>query len=141
VRNSPPAFDATWEWPTGRDRVHSYPHVKLTTPDAGTVPLSNISYLRLSTVWSMGTGSSPHPAGTIDESGMSAQDVIANVAFDIFADHDPDNAHYEVKAETEIMIWLGTFGKPYPLGWDDPSCCGNTTVGGVELQVDPHPYV
>lgn len=87
----------------------------------------------------MGTGSSPYPAASVDEPGLAAQDVIANVAFDIFADHNPDNAHYEVKAETEIMIWLGTFGKPYPLGWDDTSCCGSTTIGGVELQVSAQP--
>ncbi|KAK3985199.1 family 12 putative glycoside hydrolase [Cladorrhinum sp. PSN332] len=132
VRDSPPAFDATWQWPSNRETVHSYPHVKLTTP-ASTVTLSNISYLRLAAQWSMGPGSSPYQAASVDSPGLEGLDVIANVAFDIFADRNPAHAHREVKAETEIMIWLGRFGYPQPLGWNDPDCCGSQVVNDVEF--------
>ncbi|KAK4160404.1 family 12 putative glycoside hydrolase [Cladorrhinum sp. PSN259] len=134
VRDSPPAFDATWQWPSNPETVHSYPHVKLNTP-ASTVTLSNISHLSLAAQWSMGTGSSPYRVASVDSSGLEAINVIANVAFDIFADRNPANAHKEVKAETEIMIWLGRFGNPQPLGFNDTTCCGSQVVNDVEFNL------
>ncbi|KAK4183599.1 family 12 putative glycoside hydrolase [Podospora australis] len=118
VRTSPPAFDATWRWPSVGDTVHSYPHVKFPSEHIP-IALSKITALHLSAQWSMGPGSDPIPVPSVNTEGLESLDVRANVAFDLFADRNAANAETETKAETEIMIWLGTFGSPQPLGFND----------------------
>ncbi|KAK4123124.1 glycoside hydrolase family 12 protein [Parathielavia appendiculata] len=133
VRDSPPAFDATWKWSSGPESVKSYPHVKLTDPTLP-VPLSNISAFTLSAQWAMGPGSTPWPVPSIDWSGLASIDVSANTAFDIFADRNPDNAQNETEAETEIMIWLGKVGYAQPLGYGGiESYRAKVTVGHTEF--------
>ncbi|KAK0639532.1 concanavalin A-like lectin/glucanase domain-containing protein [Cercophora newfieldiana] len=132
IQDSPPAFDATWAWVDEPWSVHSYPHVKLATP-ALPARLSSISALFLSAQWSMGPGSHPLPALDVDMSGLSAIDVAANVAFDIFADRNPRFAGNARTAETEIMIWLGKFGAAQPLGFASGSACLDITLGNTHF--------
>jgi len=134
VQDSPPAFDATWEWTDEPRSVHSYPHVKLTT-SALPVALSNISELTISAKWSMGPGSAPLPALHIDSSGLADVGATANVAFDIFADRHGSRAGNAKTAETEIMIWLGSFGSAQPLGFTTGRTCLESTLGNTTLQV------
>ncbi|KAK4210678.1 concanavalin A-like lectin/glucanase domain-containing protein [Rhypophila decipiens] len=133
VQDDPPAFDATWWWPSDAATVHSYPHVKLVTPSLP-VPLSNISALLLSTKWSMGVGSKPLRLLDVDSSGLSSQSTTANVAFDLFADLDPERARDEKLASTEIMFWLGMFGYAQPLGYGkNKECFASLVIGDAEF--------
>ncbi|KAK0622590.1 concanavalin A-like lectin/glucanase domain-containing protein, partial [Immersiella caudata] len=134
VRDSPPAFDATWAWVDKPQSVHSYPHVKLTAP-ALPVQLSNISALLLSAQWSMGPGSRPRPVLSVDSSGLSEIGATANVAFDIFADRNPRLAGSAKTAETEVMIWVGRFGDAKPLGFAPGSACLTIALAKTQLQV------
>ncbi|KAK0630912.1 concanavalin A-like lectin/glucanase domain-containing protein [Bombardia bombarda] len=126
VQDSPPAFKATWAWSSDSGEVHSYPHVKLTAP-ALPVSLSNISALLLSAKWSMGPGSTPRPALSVDSLGLAERSTTANVAFDLFADRNAANAQNETMADTEIMIWVGNYGNAQPLGFELERSCFNTT--------------
>ncbi|KAK0737176.1 concanavalin A-like lectin/glucanase domain-containing protein [Apiosordaria backusii] len=132
VRDSPPAFDATWRWPSAADTVHSYPHVKLTAP-ALPVTLSNISAMHLRSEWAMGAGSTPSPRLSVDTAGLASLDVTANVAFDMFADRNAEKSVKETMAETEIMIWLGRFGYAQPLGFNEKRPRISLTLGNVEF--------
>jgi hypothetical protein len=42
-----------------------------------------------------------------------------NVALDLFVDPDPSLAQNETNAGYEIMVWLGAFGNPYPIGYSN----------------------
>ncbi|KAL2156604.1 hypothetical protein VTH82DRAFT_1349 [Thermothelomyces myriococcoides] len=136
IRDSPPSFDATWKWSSDPESVHSYPHVKFSDP-ALPVPLSNLSALTLSAQWAMGPGSKPRPVPSLDLPGLAYLNVSANVAFDIFADRNPDNAQQETEAETEIMIWLAKIGKSQPLGYRETESDHRTTlrVGHVDFDL------
>lgn len=113
--------------------VKSYPHVKLVTPSLP-IPLSNISALLLSAKWSMGVGTKPTRLLGVDESGIASQSTTANVAFDLFADIDPELAKDEKTASTEIMFWLGMFGYAQPLGYGrDKACFASLVIGDAEL--------
>jgi xyloglucan-specific endo-beta-1,4-glucanase len=57
----------------------------------------------------------------VDETGLSAISTITNVALDLFADADSNNAKNPTQANYEIMVWLGSFGDPKPLGWNAPT--------------------
>jgi xyloglucan-specific endo-beta-1,4-glucanase len=59
--------------------------------------------------------------------------ATANVAVDMFADADPGAAQNETKAGYEIMIWLGSFNAPQPLGYDASKPCLKQTVGDINL--------
>ncbi|KAM7184384.1 Concanavalin A-like lectin/glucanase domain containing protein [Naviculisporaceae sp. PSN 640] len=133
VQDEPPAFDATWWWPTDSAMVKSYPHVKLITPSLP-IPLSGISALLLSAKWSMGVGSKPTRLLDVDESGIASQSTTANVAFDLFADVDPELAKNEKTASTEIMFWLGMFGYAQPLGYSkNKECFASLVIGDAEF--------
>ncbi|KAK3368522.1 concanavalin A-like lectin/glucanase domain-containing protein [Podospora didyma] len=133
VQDSPPAFDATWAWFSSPQSVHSYPHVKLTSPDLP-APLSNISALQLTAEWSMGPGSAALPALHVDSVGLADLGVTANVAFDIFADRNAARAQNETTAETEIMVWLGKFGPAQPLGaGSEKRTCFSQTAGDTSF--------
>jgi len=95
------AFNATWNWPTGKDNTHSFPHISF-LPANLPVPLSNISSMVLKADW------------TVDQSNW-----IGNVALDMFADANVANATNEHAAMYELMVWFGDYGGPWPLGYSD----------------------
>jgi hypothetical protein len=76
--------------------------------------------------WSMSMSGS-----TNDKTSSS---VIANVAFDMFADADINRASDSTAAAFEFMIWLGSRGAPYPIGYT-PGEQSNATyqLGGQTL--------
>lgn len=120
-------FNATWNWASGPDSVHSYPHVSF---HSSTLPLpfSNVSSLTVRGAWNIfpasSTGNGPVP-GSLD--------VRANVALDLFADLDPNAAQSEIQASYEIMIWLATFGGAEPIGYSRRSGCLTQYIGDVPL--------
>lgn len=57
--------------------------------------------------------------------------VIANVAFDMFGDLDAEKAEVSTEAEAEIMIWIGSLGSPFPLGFDDKANNGTCEIEGI----------
>jgi xyloglucan-specific endo-beta-1,4-glucanase len=132
VQKSPPAFDATWMWQAPNSyQVHSFPYVKLLTAD-DPVPLPNISSLVLTTQWAMQPGSTSGAATGFDSNELQSLGVVANVAFDMFADPNPNAAQGETLAGYEIMIWLGSVGSPQPIGYTDASPF-HQMLDGVDL--------
>ncbi|OCL04604.1 glycosyltransferase family 2 protein [Glonium stellatum] len=121
-------FDATWKWKSDAASVHSYPHVNFNSPLLP-VKMTSISSLTIQSQWSMSPGSSP--SVTNDVEGLSQLNTIANAALDLFADSDPTKAQSEVDASYEIMIWLGSFGDPKPLGFSTGAACWNQSLGDV----------
>jgi xyloglucan-specific endo-beta-1,4-glucanase len=72
---------------------------------------------------------------SIGPSDLANVEATANVAVDMFADADPVAAQNETKAGYEIMIWLGSFNAPQPLGYDANSPCLTQTIGSIDLYV------
>lgn len=70
----------------------------------------------------------------VDASGLDGAAAKANVAFDMFLDLDDKNATSAVDAAYEMMIWIGTVGGPYPLGFDDTNAtCYTQQLGSYNL--------
>lgn len=119
--------------------VHSFPHVKLGSPSLP-IKLEEISSLVLSAQWGMGPG--PNTASGLDSGGLSNLQVVANVAYDIWADLDPAKAANDSVAGIEIMIWLGIFGTAQPLGFSKKSSCWRQKLGDAHLYViQPGKYI
>ncbi|KAF2498283.1 concanavalin A-like lectin/glucanase [Lophium mytilinum] len=132
VGNNGTTFEATWKWETDPSNVHSYPRVKFNTPLLP-VQLSNLSSLLVETHWSMSPATSLNLGN--DLNGLSKINMIANVAIDMFADADPKKAQSETEAAFEIMLWLGSFGNPQPLGFRDGSGLFNQTLGNLQFKL------
>ena len=93
--------------------------------------MASLSSLTIQSQWSMSPGSSPSVANDVE--GLSQLNTIANVALDMFVDSDSTNAQSEVDASYEIMIWLGSFGDPKPLGFSQGASCWNQSLGNAIL--------
>lgn len=46
----------------------------------------------------------------------SDDNVTENVVYDMFIDEDATTSGSTTDAKYEIMIWIGAFGQPWPLG-------------------------
>ena len=134
IDNNPsPAFDATWSWTKSPGSVHSYPRVSFASEQLP-VPLSNISSLTLNAQWSYSPGQdATSSARLIDAGGLDELDTVANIAFDLFADPDSDKALSATTAATEIMIWIGTVGNPWPIGYSSKRTCFTQALGPIHL--------
>ena len=101
-------FNATWEWTTNPESVHSYPNIKL---NSRLLPLrlSNLSSLNISASWTM----APASSSKIHEE----LDTAANVMIDLFMDSNPISPNSTTLPKYEIMIWLAEFGGKRPIGF------------------------
>ena len=125
------AFDATWKWASkSNTSVHSFPHIKFGSAHFP-VQFQNVSSIHLSGNWSMTPGSST--ATSLDTNGLKGLKVISNVAYDIWADVDPEKATSDTKASIEIMIWLTTIGAAAPLGYGGNTTCWKQKLGDNTL--------
>jgi len=115
------SFNATWRWPTDRFNVHSYPHVKFKS-EYLPLQLSDLANLTLRATWDVS-------ATTQD---LASTGISSNIAWDIFADADANSAGSAAKAHYEIMIWMGSYGNPYPFGYQDGPHL-NKTIQGITL--------
>jgi len=102
VSGSVLSWHSTWSWAGGQYNVKSYPNVVVATQQ---VPLSKIKSIETTWKW-----------------GYTGQNLVTNVAYDVFTSSTPGGAE-----EYELMVWLGNFnagpiasawgadGKPVPL--------------------------
>ena len=102
-------FESRWSWRQDSKDVHSYSCAKLNS-DSLPMPLSAAESLSVDIDWLMSMSGSSN--------GKTSSSVIANVAFDMFADADISKAANSTAAAFEIMIWLGSRGAPYPIGYN-----------------------
>jgi hypothetical protein len=85
----------------------------------------------LAAKWNMSVASSPAP-GT----DLSDQDVMANVALDLFADLNKTTSLVEAQASYEIMVWINVIGGAKPLGFYKSLASPLTvSVGSTQLCV------
>lgn len=95
------SFETIWSWTKSGNDTHSFPNVQLNSPILFPLPMANLSAMNLQASWSM----SPIDTAT-----------RANVVYDMFVDPDQNVANSTTDAKYEIMIWIGAFGEPFPLG-------------------------
>lgn len=139
VDNSTPAYDATWNWDTDIQDVHSFPYVRFGSDDLP-MRLSNIRSIRLSTEWIMIAGALSELLRTFSKSVWSKNkkkveknNVQANAAWDFFLDNDRNKTIYPQEAAIEFMVWLGSVGDPWWLGRLNGAILSNVTLGDAEL--------
>ena len=70
--------------------------------------ISSVTAINFETEWYYGVGD--HRPDIIDIASLTAAQLDANVAVDMFLDSDPDTAIDTTKAKYEVMIWLGQYG-------------------------------
>lgn len=116
--------------------MHAYPHVKLGSPLLP-IQFQHISSLKIHAEWGLSRNSRPTTSGSsglsVDATGLAQSQTVANVAYDIWADVDPNLAANESAAGIEIMIWLGVVGPAQPLGWNQHASCGRQALGDARL--------
>jgi hypothetical protein len=118
-------FLSQWSWHKDSKDVHSYSCAKLNS-DSLPIRLSGAKSLTVDLDWSMSMSGSSN--------GKTSSSVIANVAFDMFADVDIDKASDSTAAAFEFMIWLGSRGAPYPIGYSSGQQSNATyQLGGQTL--------
>lgn len=130
INSNPPSFDATWSWTEESSSVHSFPHVQFQS-DEMPVALDRIASLGLNVQWSYSTGNDATSSQRLLALSLSEETVLANVAFDMFLAADPDSALTSKTASAEIMIWIGTVGTPWPIGYSTNRSCYTQKLGGV----------
>lgn len=80
--------------------------------------LGQIESLKISANWSITGGDHPRWDSSVNETALEESSTVVNVAIDMFADRDANKALDAQQAGYEIMIWLASYGDPYPLGWN-----------------------
>ncbi|EXJ71977.1 uncharacterized protein A1O5_04479 [Cladophialophora psammophila CBS 110553] len=109
TKTSAAEWSITWQFPRGppTQPVHAFPNIKL---DSTVFPIeiSQVSAINFETEWYYGVGDDrPNVLNVAD---LTAAQLDANVAVDMFLDSDPKKATDTVQAKYEVMIWLGQFG-------------------------------
>ena len=122
----------TWKWDLSPNSVNSFPHVKFQNTRIPS-SIGNFTSIRLKASWGIGHGNEPFPVNGIQLEDSEEVAVRCNVGWDMFAALDPDLAQSAVNATTEIMIWLGQFGNPWPLGYAETSEYPTQTLGDMDL--------
>jgi len=84
------------------------------------MPLSDLAAMDLQASWSL-----------TQEDGLSG-DTRANVVYDMFFDSDKTTSGNATTAKYEMMIWIGAFNEPFPLGAGiNPFGVVNNSLPGV----------
>jgi hypothetical protein len=88
------------------------------------VAITAITNFTLAAQWSVDA--------TPEDLDSATSGLVANVAWDLFLDQDPNMAQIDSKAAWEIMIWLGRYGGPAPIG---QPCLGgkSVSIGDIDL--------
>ncbi|KIW96917.1 uncharacterized protein Z519_02308 [Cladophialophora bantiana CBS 173.52] len=109
TKTSAAEWSITWQFPRGppTQPVHAFPNIKL---DSAVFPIeiSQVSAINFETEWYYGVGDDR--PDVLNVADLTAAQLDANVAIDMFLDSDPDKATDTVQAKYEVMIWLGQFG-------------------------------
>ncbi|KAF7561021.1 hypothetical protein G7046_g3148 [Stylonectria norvegica] len=140
VDNSTPAYDATWNWDTDIQDVHSFPYVSFSSVEMP-ILLSNLTSIRLATDWIMTPGSPSEPPRTFTSSVWEknkkelGNTVQANAAWDFFLDDNRNTSMFAQDAAIEFMVWLGRIGDPWWLGRLNNTLLSNVTLGDTEFSL------
>jgi hypothetical protein len=109
TKTTAPEFSVTWEYPQGPETapVHAFPNVKV---DNQVFPatIKDLKGMVIDLEWTYGVGK--EAVDKTDEAELTASEVNANVAIDIFLDSDKEQSQESSKANWEIMVWLAAFG-------------------------------
>lgn len=129
-------------WDADPSDVHSFPHVRFNS-DILPTPMSSLKSVHATVRWAMYLSSDDPVSDDPPRSALSAtawsaiksdldrKRVVANVAFDFFADPNKTRVYEPVDAETEIMVWLARLGRAQPLKGN--SSLAAIKVSGVDL--------
>lgn len=122
------AFSTTWNYDRDAQVVHAYPNARLELPKVIPLQLQHVKGIPVEMAWSYGLGNvgvDPSQTTQLDSVGLRA-----NVAIDFFLDPSQNRSINPNLPQYEVMIWLGAYGHPYPLGWQNLTQA-NKTVNGV----------
>lgn len=115
------SFEVIWKWAAHATETHAFPNVQLNTL-LFPLLMSDLESLNLQASWTM----LPVDSAT-----------RANVVFDMFVDPEKSVASSTtstVDSKYEIMIWIGAYGDPWPLGTDvDPWGAFNSSLPHLEI--------
>lgn len=136
---SAPPFNVTWQYPraaAGQNNVHAFPNAKVDSKNFP-VKIGSISKLEFDVEWYLSMKNDTQEEVT--DNDVTANQINANVAIDMFMDKDGTQAEDSEKAGYEVMVWFADFGTDaWPLGKTNTADKGlknTTTVQGVELYV------
>lgn len=101
--------------------------------------LSNLSAINVDVAWSMVPSTSI--STSFDTKGLGNLRTKANVAFDMFLDPSQANATSTTAPAYEVMIWLGSVGAVYPIGYDLRTASQPSMKMGNTLLSLPPPYL
>jgi hypothetical protein len=112
-------FETIWAWSAHGNDTHSFPNVQLNTL-LFPLLMSDLAAMNLQASWTM----APVDGAT-----------RANVVYDMFVDPDKTTSGNTTTAKYEIMIWIGAFGDPFPLGASVNPFTGtvNASLPSIEL--------
>ncbi|KHN99840.1 Concanavalin A-like lectin/glucanase [Metarhizium album ARSEF 1941] len=136
---SAPVFNVTWQYPrltNGRNNVHAFPNAEVDNKKFP-VQVGSVSKFELDVEWSLSLKNDTRQQVTEDD--ITANQINANVAVDMFMDKDSTKAGESTKAGFEVMVWLADFGTDaWPIGKTtaaDKGLVKTTTLNGVEFEL------
>jgi hypothetical protein len=115
-----PAWSITWQFPQGSDTqpVHAFPNIQIDRTDVFPIEISSVSAINFEAEWAYGVGD--QVPNTTNVAELTAANLNANVAIDMFIDSNPNAATSTIDAKYEVMIWLADFGAAtQPIGLAD----------------------
>jgi hypothetical protein len=134
---SAPAFNVTWQYPRaagGQNNVHAFPNAKVDSKSFP-VQIGSISKFEFDVEWYLSLNNNTKKEVT--DADVTANQINANVAIDMFMDKDQTQAEDSEKAGYEVMVWFADFGTDaWPLGKTtaaDKGLVKSQTVEGVQL--------
>lgn len=125
----------TWQYPPGPETqpVHAYPNINV--DDNLPVSLDSVKEINIDLAWTYGVGNDPvttSPASLLADN--NPQDLVTNVAFDMFFDSDKDNAQNSSLAKHEVMVWFAMIGlAAQPIGYNNNKPKTTKNLNGVDL--------
>ncbi len=122
----------SWQFPQGPESepVHAFPNIQPDSPLLP-IPLGGLKTINLNVGWSYGVGDKT--TSSTNATSLTNELVNANVALDMFLDHDKANAQNTTAAKYEVMVWFAHFGSAtQPLGHDQ-GVAAVTTINGTTL--------
>lgn len=136
---SAPPFNITWQYTRATDpakNVHGFPNAKL---DSNKLPaqLGSITKMQVGVEWHMSLANDSATAVSLTKSEVSAKQINANVAIDMFLHQDQARSLSSEQASHEVMVWFADFGTDtWPIGKTagaDKGVKATQTIGDATL--------
>ncbi|KAG5978912.1 hypothetical protein E4U55_005770 [Claviceps digitariae] len=123
---SAPPFNVTWQYPRalGTKNVHAFANAKVMSGDLP-AKLGSIKTLDFDVSWFMSMKNDSTTKITNDD--ITANQINANVAIDMFMDKDSTKAGKPEEASHEVMVWFARLGT-------DTFPIGKTTINDMGLK-------